>query len=840
MNALRRSSSLLGALLAALTLTACPREPEPQPPQPAPSITEVLPVIGSSAGGTVVTVNGAGFKDVTSVTFGGSAGTALEVVSDSRLTVTTPAGTPGAQDVVVTSPNGSVTASGAFTYFRVPAVTQVQPRAGSVEGGTTVTLTGSGLADVSSVTFGGIAGSELVVVSDGQLTVTTPPGTHGAQDVVVTSPNASTTVSGGYTYHRAPTLTEVQPNTGGEGGGTEVTLTGADLGGTVSVTIGGVEVSSLQVLSDLQVNITTPPGAPGPRDVVVTTPGGTATAAAAFTYMQGPAVSSLAYDCGGTGGGTRVTVEGSRLSGATQVTFGGTAGTELTVLDDTRLLVTTPAGAAGQAEVVVTTPYGSTRVTNGFTYQTPGSPVIQSMTPQGGSTNGGAVVRITGSYLTGATNVRFDGVEGTALNAGCGELVVTTPPGSAGLKGVEVVTPGGSASASGGYNYLQSGIIERLAGTDQGTSENGPSLSAQFDLIYGMALDADGNIFVSDYQGNRVRAICRKSGTYFGVPMTEGNVYTVVGSTSGFSGDGGPALAAKVSRPMDLAFDDKGNLFIADSANSRIRVVARVDGEVFGVTMTAGNIYTVAGTSAGFSGDGGPALIAQLSSPTALEFDASGNLFISDRANHRIRVLARSSDTLFGVTTAANNLYTVVGTGPGDSGDNGPAVDAKFNNAYGLAFDEAGNLYIGAWGNNRVRMVARKAGTYFGVMVAANHIATVAGSTAGFSGDGGPNTAAQLNGPTEITFDRAGNLLISDQTNSKIRLVAKSAGTYFNVDVLPNRIYKIAGTTQGTSGDGGPATSAQLFAPHTLKIDPANDQLVIVDSDGCQVRAINP
>jgi DNA-binding beta-propeller fold protein YncE len=191
--------------------------------------------------------------------------------------------------------------------------------------------------------------------------------------------------------------------------------------------------------------------------------------------------------------------------------------------------------------------------------------------------------------------------------------------------------------------------------------------------------------------------------------------------------------------------------------------------------MTAGDIYTVAGTGTeGFSGEGGPATSAELNFPDGVAVDAAGNLAIADTYNYRIRVVAVTTGTFYGQAMTAGHIYTVAGTGSfGYSGNGGPALHAKFNHPYGVAVGGAGNLMIADWSNNRVRVLAEANGTFYGIPMTTGDIYTVAGGAiGGFAGDGRRGIVAELNGPTGVAVDRAGNLVIADTGNSRIREVA--------------------------------------------------------------------
>ena len=279
--------------------------------------------------------------------------------------------------------------------------------------------------------------------------------------------------------------------------------------------------------------------------------------------------------------------------------------------------------------------------------------------------------------------------------------------------------------------------------------------------------------------------------------MTAGDIYTVAGDGQlGFSGDGGPATAAELSTPSGVAVDAAGNVVIADSGNSRVRVVAEHTGTFYGQAMTAGDIYTVAGDGpgGGFGGDGGPATAAALNFPAGITVDAAGNLVIADEFNNRVRVVAEHTGTFYGQAMTAGDIYTVAGDGTdGYSGDGGPATAAALSRFRAVAVDGAGNLLIADTDNNRVRVVAEGTGSFYGQAMTAGDIYTVAGDgTAGFSGDGGAAAAARLHGPKGVTVDGAGNLVIADEVNDRVRVVAARTGSFYGQAMTAGDIYTVA------------------------------------------------
>ena len=311
----------------------------------------------------------------------------------------------------------------------------------------------------------------------------------------------------------------------------------------------------------------------------------------------------------------------------------------------------------------------------------------------------------------------------------------------------------------------------------------------EISLVDGIATDKQGNIFISIREHNIISRI-----------DTSGTMTQFAGSgESGYAGDGGPAINARLRTPAGLTFDSKGNLYIADRENHRVR---KVD--------TKGNITTVVGNGmAGFSGDGGPAVEASLNLPSGLVVDDKGNLFVSDRSNDRIRVVDKN-----GI------IRTYAGSGvAGYGGDAGPALRAQLDKPFGLALDKKGNLYIADRNNNRVRRVTPE-----GIMT------TVAGDGGFFfMGDNGPAYRASVAGPTGVVVDKDGNLYIADRNNNRIRIV----------DPL-GMIRTVVGTgQQDYNGDSEVARETNLYLPFGLALDKKGN-LLVIDRSHYRIRRIDP
>jgi len=490
----------------------------------------------------------------------------------------------------------------------------------------------------------------------------------------------------------------------------------------------------------------------------------------------------------------------------------------------------------------------------------------------------------------------------------------TGEPGYAGDAGpalsAQFYNPGGLAIDSAGNLYIADTVNNRIRKLDVSgnvitvagnggccspTGDGFPATSAQIGIVYALASDAAGDLYLSDNYNNVIRKV-----------DTHGIITTVAGNgTPGYSGDGHAATSAQLNSPYGVAADAGGDLFIADAGNLRVRKVTAGGtistvagdggccypgdgGQATSTELTypqsvaldpwgrlyiadsgaarilklnsSGTIATVAGNgSAGYSGDNGAATSAQLSSPTALAIDGSGNLYVADTDEARIRKVdaggaiatlvggaindggiaalgllnqpaAVASDTIGNVyiadtfnhrvrkVTPSGSISTVAGTGEsGFAGDGRAAVNAQLNSPQGVAADSAGDIYIADTGNERVRKVDTT-GT----------ITTLAGNGAtGYSGDGGSATSATLWSPRGLALDSNGYVYIADTSNSAIR---KVVGT---------TITTVAGNgLAGFSGDTGKATSAQLRYPRGVAVDSAGN-MYIADTGNLRVRMVS-
>ena len=355
------------------------------------------------------------------------------------------------------------------------------------------------------------------------------------------------------------------------------------------------------------------------------------------------------------------------------------------------------------------------------------------------------------------------------------------------------------------------GFISTLAGTDTcwHTGDGGPASSATLDSPSGVALDSSGNIFIADTNNCLIRKISASTGIISTVAGTLPDLTGIL--HCGYSGDGGLATSAKLGFPNGLAVDPSGNVIIADTTNCAIRKVS----------SSTGIISTLAGTaSCGYSGDGGTATNAQLGQSFGVAVDGSGNVFIADTSNC---VLRKVTATTGHISTVAGN----VSLGCGYSGDDASATSAQLNQPYGVAVDGSGDIFVADYNNSVIRKVSASTGnivTSAGVSVPDPYHSGQLLGFKGYSGDSYLATDGQLGflnatpyGATLVT-DRSGNVFVADTANHAIREVSASTGIMTTV---------AGTGVAGYSGDGGPATDAKLFFPRDVAVDDSGNIFIM-------------
>ncbi len=352
----------------------------------------------------------------------------------------------------------------------------------------------------------------------------------------------------------------------------------------------------------------------------------------------------------------------------------------------------------------------------------------------------------------------------------------------------ESIRPLDAAPVATGVLAFTPGVISTYAGNGTAgfSGDGGSASAAELNGASGVAVDASGNLYIVDAPNNRIRKV-----------TPTGTITTIGGTgTAGYTGDGGTATSAEIERlGGGIAVDANGNLYFTQF-------------ECIRMISSAGIISTYAGSESlsGFAGDGGSKTTALFDGPQGLAVDGSGNLYIADAGNNRVREI-----------TANGIVSTVAGSAnPGFSGDGGNATGAQLLDPNGVAVDANGNFYIADSGNNRVRKVT--GGT----------ITTIAGDgTPQSNGDGESSTSAEVNQPVGVAVDAAGNLYVAEYGSGLIRKV-NSAGL----------IYTVAGSSRGFGGDGGSAIAAQLTNPSAVAVDSFGN-LYISDPPTSRVRQVN-
>ena len=343
-----------------------------------------------------------------------------------------------------------------------------------------------------------------------------------------------------------------------------------------------------------------------------------------------------------------------------------------------------------------------------------------------------------------------------------------------------------------------SGNLTLIAGNSRAgyAGDNGLAINAELNQPAGVAIDGSGNIYIADSLNSVIRMVA-----------PSGIITTLAGNGgTGYTGDYGPATSANMNLPSGIAVNKSGTLYIADSGNNVIRMVA---GGI--ITSFAGNHLP------GFAGDTGAASSAEFLNPNDVAVDSSGNVYIADTGNSVIRE----------VTISTGNINTVAGEqslGSGYAGDGGLATVAQLWVPYGVAVDSSGNIYISEYGDSRIREVA----------VSGGKISTIAGNgTYGFAGDGSTAGNAEFADPWGLCVDSSGNIYVADLWNYRIRKISNG------------QISTVAGNgIVNYSGDGGAATKAQLKGPQAVAVNGTGTSagagnLYIADTSNHRVRQVN-
>jgi hypothetical protein len=467
---------------------------------PPPRLTAISVTSGPASGGTSLTITGDGLTSATAVSFGGVAAASFTVNGDTSITAVTPSTGAGTVDVTVTTGGGTTSASSVdqFTFVAAPTVTGISPNSGPLDGGTSVTITGTNLTPVTSVTFGGIY-APFTVDSDTSITATSPAGENvDTVGVTVTSLGGTSASSPAtqfaytaVTSPLAPAIAIVSPNTGPAAGGTAVTIKGTNFTGATAVDFGTTPVSSFTVnIYGTAITAHSPPGT-DTVDVSVSNLYGSSATSTADLFSYGPRVTKVAPVYGSAGGNTKVTISGHNFTGADGVMFGSQEALSYTVnASGTAITAVSPPepdSGVQAVDVTVSGPDGTSPIVPAdvFTYV---PPAILKLSPTVGSAGGSTKVTISGHYFVGTTDVTFGGqpaLSFTVNAAGTSITAVSPPEIGSGVQSVDVsvTTPAGTGTLASGFAYVAP-VVTTITPTS-GATAGGTTVTVKGTSLYG-------------------------------------------------------------------------------------------------------------------------------------------------------------------------------------------------------------------------------------------------------------------------------------------------------------------------------------------------------------------
>jgi IPT/TIG domain/G8 domain len=627
-----------------------------------PTLTSMSTSTGSSAGGTLVTLTGTGFSTAYQVNIGSTAITDFTTNSDSQVSFLTPPMFAGVWDLSVSTAAGTtaLTSSTQFTVTAAsaPSISSLGTSTGSTAGGTSVAINGSNFTGVYQVSFGGVPAASWTFNSDSSITAVAPPQAAGTPDVkVVTTAGVSASGSGDqftYTAASAPSVTSLATTSGSTGGGTLVTINGANFTGATAVTFGTVVVNNFTLNSDSSISLYSPSQAAATVHVTVTTPSGTSSTSGAdqFTYnaAAAPAITGLATSTGPTTGGTAFTILGSGFTGATGVTVGGVAVSSFSVSSDGALTTITPPLAAGTLDVRVTTPSGTSSVVTAdhfvVTNVTASAPAVTAIDVTIGSTAGGQVVNLTGTNFSGATAVKFGTTSATFTTNGDSSITATAPAGSAGAVDITVITNNGT-SATGGpdlFTYLAT-AAPTVTGVSPstGTTAGGASVTITGTNFTSATAVLFGGIPAASYS-----VVSSTSITATAPPLWVGTWDVQVTTPSGTSAVSGSdhfaVTAASVPTVTSLGTSTGGT-----AGGTSVTIT--------GTNFTGAQAVSIGGVAAAFSVSSSTTIIATTPAQFAGVVDVTVQTYAGTSAT--------SSSTQFTYTVASAPTITSLGTSTG-------------------------------------------------------------------------------------------------------------------------------------------------------------------------------
>jgi len=404
-------------------------------------------------------------------------------------------------------------------------------------------------------------------------------------------------------------------------------------------------------------------------------------------------------------------------------------------------------------------------------------------------------------------------------------------------RGVDTLSASSSPFVNG------AGAVTLVGTGAPGSSGNGAIASlAELDGPGGIAEDRQGDLFIADTDNCSVREVPSSPGIHYSVQMAAGDIYAIAGGTcvtAGSSGSSGSSAGRLSGFPTSVAVDSAGDVFVADATANEVFELPAAGGQHFATDMSTGRLTVVAGDgSAGDTGDRQLASTAELDGPVGVGVDPAGDLFVADTESCEVREVAAGDGTQWGISMLAGHIYTVAGTGTcGETGDGGPADQAELWDPVDVAVGPEGDLLVSDGGGEEILDLPRGSGTFYGMHIAADHLAVVAGI--GMYGpyliDGLPATGetAELNSPAGIALDAAGDLYIADTYSSCIREVPATNITQHGKVLTGGDMYTVAGALQGNLGDSTTWTGPEMLYPVGIALSP--DGAVVYSDLGANV-----
>ncbi len=594
---------------------------------PSPEVSGISIGSGPASGGTAVTITGTGFSGAAEVRFGTNAAPSFSVVNDTTITVTSPPGS-GAVSITVKTPARGTSNPSSAQFYYIPVVSGISPTSGPATGGTSVDITGTGFTSVTGVKFGGNTAS-YIFVSDTKVTATAPAGS-GVADITITTAGGTSQTGPGDRFNYIPVVSGISPASGPIVGGATTIITGKGLTGTTAVKFGSASATILSV-TDTSLTVTVPPGS-GVVDVTVTTPGGTSVTSTAGRFSYLPVVNSISPNYGPLDGGTQVTISGSGFTGASAVNFGAKPAVSFTIVSDTQITATAPAGS-GWVDVTVTTAGCASATGAGDRFYYP--PAVSSLSLHEGPAQGGTSITITGTGFINVTGVSFGNITAKNYSVNSDTKITATAPKWGGVVHVYVTTVGGTSPATDNDLYT---FIPAVSSVSQyeGGQGTGPATGGTKVAINGYGI----GVIRDDASGQKITVAA--TAVYFGaIPATNVAVDTLY---AGFINVNAPPGCGVVDVTVVTAYGTT-----AVNTNAKYKYIPIVN------SISATNGPAMGGTEITINGAG-------FTSDTTVRFGATAAANVTYISDKQIKAISPPGNGKVDITVTTPGGTSATGT----------------------------------------------------------------------------------------------------------------------------------------------------------------------------------